>query len=610
MRTMKRFLVLLFLGALGALGIWYGMRGNSTKASSSTVTALLPKETLAFLHVPDFNRSYGHWQQTSIHKLWREPAMQEFLQKPLTRLPATGEVRAKLRDFQALEMTDGFLAITAWANNQPKMLGGFRFKGTAVEAEKVVGNWRRRLQENAPDLRRETVQHSGDQIEVVTRGAITIATVYSGDWFLAANDVPALQLLLDRANGRNKDAATTLAKDETYLAAFKHMPAVYAAFGYARLEDYFQRLAASHLPGTVQGNDQLAMMRQVKTIAGATRFEDGKIRDVLFVGMPKASNVGELTRSSLPLGTAESFFYSASLFAFSQPPALPDPQAAAAAGLPGVLQRFVAAFAAEGITTADWGVAFGSELGLVGDWPEQSRLPGVFATLPVKDLAKAKQIAAAITSASSEAEWTTTEKDGVQYITLPPSNPLVPVAPTVGLSDRLAVLGLDRASVEAAITRGAGRESALGSSQKFQVAQRLVRDPQQSFTYFDTALLYQRLDTALRPMLVMAGAFMPTVAESVDLGKLPPAEVITKHLTPIVVSQTYEGDGYVTDSMGPVSIYQAVLGIAGISGAGAALYQKQFNSEPDDIAVSVTTIDASPTPFDLGSPSPTPAPTP
>ena len=263
MRAMKRFFVLLFLGAVGALGIWYGFRGNSTKASSSTVTALLPKETLAFLHVPDFNRSYGHWQQTSIHKLWREPAMQDFLQKPLTRLPAAGAVRGKLQDFQALEMKDGFLAITAWENNQPKMLGGFRFKGSAAEAEKVVGNWRARLQQGAPEVRRETVQHAGDQIEVVTRDAITIATVYSGDWFLAANDVPALQLLLDRANGRNKDAATTLAKDETYLAAFKHMPAVYAAFGYARLEQYFQKLAKS-MPPEQRGSEHLALLRQVK----------------------------------------------------------------------------------------------------------------------------------------------------------------------------------------------------------------------------------------------------------------------------------------------------------------------------------------------------------
>ena len=129
--------------------------------------------------------------------------------------------------------------------------------------------------------------------------------------------------------------------------------------------------------------------------------------------------------------------------------------------------------------------------------------------------------------------------------------------------------------MEAAIQRGGGTSSELASADLFRNAEALVPAATQSFTYVDTALLYTRLDAAVRPMLVMAAAFMPKIAQTVDLTKVPAAEVITRHLSPLVISQSYQGDGYLTSSVGPVSVYQAALGVAGLTGAGAAFYQRQ-----------------------------------
>ena len=71
---------------------------------------------------------------------------------------------------------------------------------------------------------------------------------------------------------------------------------------------------------------------------------------------------------------------------------------------------------------------------------------------------------------------------------------------------------------------------------------------------------------------------MPKVAETVDLGKLPAAEVITKHLSPIVMSQSLSGrrlhDG----------IRRARLDLPGgardrcrYRASGAAFYQRQMH---------------------------------
>jgi len=75
------------------------------------------------------------------------------------------------------------------------------------------------------------------------------------------------------------------------------------------------------------------------------------------------------------------------------------------------------------------------------------------------------------------------------------------------------------------------------------------------------SLLYSRLDAMMRPMLLMSAAFMPAISDHVDVGKLPPPEIVAKYLSPIVASQRYERDGYVEESIGPITLTQAAIGL-------------------------------------------------
>jgi hypothetical protein len=78
-------------------------------------------------------------------------------------------------------------------------------------------------------------------------------------------------------------------------------------------------------------------------------------------------------------------------------------------------------------------------------------------------------------------------------------------------------------------------------------------------------------------MLVMAAAFMPGAVDTIDVGKLPPPEIVTKHLSPLVLSQIYLNDGYVTESAGTVSIAEAAAGAIIAASAGRNFYQHQFS---------------------------------
>jgi hypothetical protein len=171
------------------------------------------------------------------------------------------------------------------------------------------------------------------------------------------------------------------------------------------------------------------------------------------------------------------------------------------------------------------------------------------------------------------------------------------------LSDRLLVAGFNPVSVEEAVKRSTNASSEFSDSQTYKSAAHLVPTPTNFFAYIDTQLLYSRLDASLRPMLLLAAAFIPAISSSVDLNKLPSPEVITKHLSPIVASQRYERDGYVAESVGPITFNQSVIGLTILSGFGATARQKAGSGLSGLGSPPTGSSQPSPTP-------PTPAPTP
>jgi hypothetical protein len=591
---MKRFQLVVLVSAIAAGAIWYGFY-RSGHSSSLGVASLLPKETLALLHVADFNRSRAEWHRTDIYQLWKEPAVQDFLAKPRASVPTQGRIGQTVEEISSIEMKDAFVALVALEHSAWKMVGGFRCGGDAEKAEKLVENWRTKLFADAPDVKQETADHQGRQIRIDSAGVLNLATVRSGNWFFFANDVERLKSLLDRAEGRVKDPQTALSGDDAFLAASNHMPSNYAGLAYARVD----RLVEKLMPATEKpagSPDQMAMLRQIRSFCGTTTFDGGKMRDRLFIGMPKVADLGNLARASLPIGTKDTFLYAASLLNLTKEMEL-TPQLPTFGWLGGV-QRITGALSGSGITLDEWKSAFGPELGLLGNWPPNSQWPALFIALPVSDPAKANKIVATLTTANGDgAEWTHQEKEGVHYYSSASRAQLFSFSPTIGVSDRMLVAGADPGSVEAAMRRSATGSSELAATRNFQTAERAVPTAHQAFAYVDPALLYTRIDATLRPLLIMGAAFVPGIADTLDLSKLPPADVITKHLSPIVMSQSYERDGYLAESVGPVPLYQTILGAVTTGSAAAAIYRRQ-------------TQGAMPSPSTLSAPPASPSPSP
>ena len=566
---MKRVLLLVIIGAVAAFGGWY-VWNLSQKTSSAYVSVLLPRETIFVAHMPDFNQTRDQWHHSDIYLLYREPAVQDFLRKPLANFSKRDTASQTLREIEQLDPKNAFFALTSIDNNSPKVVGGFRFQGSVAEAERVVGKWRSKLLEKNPGAKREKLQYERHEIELVTATPFTLATAYDRPWFFAATDLTELKGLLDHADRRAKNPMEILDTDEAYRAAVSRRPSNYAVFFYLQPKTFAKRLAALRAAIQSSAANQRTMLEQVRSISGVTRFENGKINDLLFLGMPKLEQDVALTRSSLTLGTKETFFYLSMLLNLGEKIETLNQ----AAGIGGMVQKILQSFFNSGITADDWKAAFGAELGSLADWPSSAHWPSLLLTLPVLDSAKAGKVVEAVARTDPGATWTQTEKDGVRYFSMQSPGSLIAITPTIALSNRILIAGFNPVSVEEAVKRSGGTASELADSPTYKGAERLLPAPTNFFSYVDTALLYARLDAALRPMLLMAAAFMPAMTKSVDLGKLPSPEVITKHLSPIVSSQRYDRDGYVAESIGPVTLDQSVIGLAIFSGIGAATGQK------------------------------------
>src|SRR5438309_1561189 len=561
---MKRILLVLIALAVAAFAGWYYWN-LSQKISSAPVAALLPRETILIAQIPDFNEAYEEWRRCDIYQLYREPAVQDFLRKPLSNVPKNDAVSQTLREIEQLAPKNAFIALTSMENNNPKALGGFRFRGRREDAERIIGGWRSALMGQNSNLKREKVQYERYEIEVVKAAPFSVATVYDPPWFLAATDVRELETLLDRADRRGVRRESSLEKDDAYRAAISRQPSNYAAFFYLQPKTFSQRLAALRAAvGSTPAPGEGTMLEKMRCITGSMRFENGKIHDVFFLGMPKLEQNTTFTRSSLSLGTKETFLYLAMLLNLGERMDTLN-QVAAFAGT-----KIFQALSDSGIIAADWKAAFGIELGSLANWPSSSRWPSLLVTLPVTDATKAGQIVDALLRAEENGSWTASEKDGVRYFSKQSAASFIAIMPTIALSDRILIAGLDPTSVEEAIKRARGSSSELANSQIYKGAARLLPAPTNFFAYIDTAQLYSRLDASLRPMLLMAAAFVPAVAGSIDPTKLPAAEVITKHLSPIVSSQRYDGDGYIAESIGPITLDQLGIGVAIFSSFGAA----------------------------------------
>jgi hypothetical protein len=564
---MKRLLLVILLGAIAALTAYYIVRQHPA-AVPSTIANLLPADTAIFIHMPDAEKNRDAWHRTDLYQLYREPAVQDFLQKPKSQLPEKGPLKEAWQDSASLRMRNAFLATNNF--DSLHLIGGFEFRCQEKEAESVIERWKSRLLAKAPGAARSSADYEKHHIDILSNGQFTFASTIAGHQFLAAATVDDLQALLDRIDGRTKTPA--LDSDANFRAAMKQMPADYAWMFYLQPKQLAQKLATLRAQsGRTLHSDQQTLIERIQSFSHAMVFDGGKIRDIGFAAMPRLTET-KLERTTLTLAPADTLLYCAFIVNMQQQFewAL-EPAGAGSMAAP--LQLISNALSSAGVTKEDWKTAFGDEISGIAAWPANAKLPNAVLTVAVQDNARARKIAGAIASSSG---WQKSSRNNAEYYSAPTSGVLA-LNPILAVSDRFLVMGLDAASVDRVVTQ-ATPTNGLSGSENFRAASKLVPEPQQMFAYIDLAALYSRLDMTLRPILQMSAAFVPSLSERFDPNKLPSADVITKHLSPVVASQSYIAGGYRSESIGTITMGQAGIAAGAAYVGGMILQQHQQKS--------------------------------
>ena len=76
--------------------------------------------------MPDFSRTRDEWRRSDIYQLYREPAVQDFLRKPLDKMP-TPKALVTLQEIEQLDPKNAFFALTSISDSAPSLVGRLSF---------------------------------------------------------------------------------------------------------------------------------------------------------------------------------------------------------------------------------------------------------------------------------------------------------------------------------------------------------------------------------------------------------------------------------------------------------------------------------------------------
>ena len=587
---MKKILPALFIALTLGVG-WaaiYLVQKPANLGGSTAAVAYLPADTLVLLAVPDLNKTSADWKTTDLYKIWSEPEVQAFLAKPLSKLPPHADLDEALAKADKLGLTNLFVALTSLdeSTSEPRVVAGFEFKGTSADVDQLLTKPKAELRKQHPAAKADLISYEGHAIETVTFDEhSTLASVYLGDWYLISNDLTLLKTTIDRAEHRGTAASQpTLEKDADYAAVLAKLPATRNTLIFGRVKSFLTKIFdLAEASGQTVDAKQRAEAEKVKAIGASTGVEDGKIRDTVYIYAPGISqDLAKLQLSSLPLTTADTLFYASSMLNIPAKFDLPESGAGSSTGGANglaMLQGLGALMKQHNISLESFHAAFGNEASLHIDWPAGQTQPTLVASLDVHDLAAANRFVDNFTAAiSSQAAWETSESGGLTLHTMDVPN-VGSLSPTLTVTPKHLLFGLNTPEVEEAAAREKLPAPNFTASGAYKAASGEVGKPNVSFAYLDSKTFFERFYGTLKPYAMMASVLLPQANEYVDLGKLPEPETIAKHLSPTVLSQAYNTDGCLLESVGSFTFGQASVVVIGGAVGAAVPFMPKPNSD-------------------------------
>lgn len=627
---MKKFvsaLVVAFALVAGGFAVYSVQKSGRAPGAPLAAAGYLPEETLVLLALPNPEATAQAWTTTDLYKIFAEPEVRSFLEKPLSKLREmipSGQIPAGTMDSLAkVNPKNLFVALTALnEQNEPHLVAGFQFQGPSSGVDQLLAPVKEMARKNMPAGKSDLTEYQGHTIETYDASAGAefesrnkLASVYLNDWYFISNDLVALKACIDRFDHR-APGSVALDHEQDFEAVTAKLPGAYESLIFVRAQPFlkkaFDMQAAAGQPADPEA---VAEAEKMRAFGATTSIENGKFRDSMYSLSPGLKQPAALQMSSVGLTTVDTLFYAAGVLNLPEhykAPSMPNTPALASVPWLQMASGFFAQMQSSGVTYDAFVAAFGKECGIDLEWPANSAQPSLLLSLDVKDQAAAEKLVTSLTATPvGDAVWQVrkTGKSGLplHMLTIPNMDS---IRPALLVTPKLAILGLSAESVEQKAEDAAGgAHPNVTQSDTYKAAAAELPEPNIAFGYLDSRAFFERVYGIAKPAAMLGAAFLlPQANDYVDLAKLPAAEVISKHLSPTFFSETMDGQGALMDSEGTVTMGQGVfLLTAAATAAAVPFIQAQMPALLQGIAPSSAPSAVTPTPAP-GPLPPNPAP--
>ena len=143
-----------------------------------------------------------------------------------------------------------------------------------------------------------------------------------------------------------------------------------------------------------------------------------------------------------------------------------------------------------------------------------------------------------------------------------------------GLVDQKLLIARDESIFAEMVRRLRTSHEGLERDRQFKETEGLVAAPSDLFLYIDAKAGFQKIYDATRPMLIFGAAMIPALNRYVDAMAFPETAEIVRHLSPIVLSRHRVRKGFIDESVGPLTAYEAAAFMVGSAVAVGSLQRQ------------------------------------
>ncbi len=530
-------------------------QGASLDLAPGRAAEIAPGDAILYFELPNIERTGTRWKSTALHAISEEPEWKQFVAKWddfKLQNDVAKSVFGVVADIEKADPAGLFVAVTSVEGLSPKVVGGFPYRGKKSDVEGVIRQLREQLLKAYPAAKSDIAKHDGTEIETLTDKNFTAAMAFRDNWFFFGTDLTLMQQTLSRHAGK-QDALPGLAKDPLYQETLKSGIAEPDAVMWVRWTVFAEKMNA--LTGVLGGPPTPAVKdpNPVQAFLYTGKLDGALMREKVFIQVKEAQKTGSFANRSVGFTQAATYAYLVSDYS-----GMEDQMKAGLGGLEalGVLAELKTALETKGLKVADIFTTFGAEVAAMSAWEAGAVFPDVFVATEVRDAAKARLFAELIAEKmSSEGKLAKSDAEGTTIWALTVGDiPLI--QPTIAVNEKHIMFGLNSGVVKAALTQlktnGANLASKPGS--QYPAALKTVPQPTGGLFYVDAKVLFERLYEKAKPFIAFQMLGEPELAKHFDAGKLPQAETISKHLSPIIVSIGRTEHGWSVESTGTISV--------------------------------------------------------